>query len=117
METVTAKWRVLETTGQQITITLRLHYDNTSAKIETFFKFLCGKKVKLIDHVTSEQGIKDHGSTHISSLSVLQSVIIMDPVRRLQLGRVLIQLDDQQNIVALKHQHQQVIRQRRLRRQ
>ncbi len=41
----------------------------------------------------------------------------MDPVRRLQLVRVLIQLDDQQNIVALQHQHQQVICLRRLRRQ
>ncbi len=41
----------------------------------------------------------------------------MDPFRRLQLVRVLIQLDDQQNIVALQHQHQQVIRQRRLRQQ
>ncbi len=41
----------------------------------------------------------------------------MDPVRRLQLVRALIQLDDQQNIVALQHQHQQVIRQCRLRRQ
>ncbi len=40
----------------------------------------------------------------------------MDPVRRLQLVRALIQLDDQQNIVALQHQHQ-VIHQRRLRRQ
>ncbi len=89
-----AKWQVLETTGQQITITLQLHYDNTSAKIETFFKFLCAKKMKLIDHVTSEQGIKDHGSTRISSFSVLQSVIIMDPVRRLQLVWALIQLDD-----------------------
>ncbi len=44
METVTATWRVLETTGQQIIITLRLHNDNTSAKIETYFLFLCGKK-------------------------------------------------------------------------
>ncbi len=41
----------------------------------------------------------------------------MDPVRRLQLVRALIQLDDQQNIVALQHQHQQVIHQHRLRRQ
>ncbi len=41
--------------------------------------------------------------------------IIMDPVRRLQLVRALIQLDDQQNIVVLQHQHQQVIRQRKLR--
>ncbi len=41
----------------------------------------------------------------------------MDPVCRLQLVRVLIQLDDEQNIVTLKHQHQQVIRQCRLRRQ
>ncbi len=71
--------------------------------------------MKLIDHVTSEQGIKDHGSTHISSISVLQTVIIMDPVRRLQLVRVLIHLDDQQNIVAFQHQHQQVIRQHSLR--
>ncbi len=71
--------------------------------------------MKSIEYVTSEQGIKDYGSTHISSFSVLQSVIIMDPVFRLQLGRVLIQLDDQQNIVALQHQHQQVIHQRRLR--
>ncbi len=39
----------------------------------------------------------------------------MDPVRRLQLVRALIQLDDQQNIVEL--QHQQDISQRRLRRQ
>ncbi len=70
METVTATWRVLETTGQQITITLQLHNDNTSAKIETYFLFLCGKKMKLIHRVTSEQGIKDHGSTHISSFSV-----------------------------------------------
>ncbi len=37
----------------------------------------------------------------------------MDPGRRLQLVQVLIQLDDQQNIVAV--QHQQVVRQRRLR--
>ncbi len=70
METVTAKWRVLETTGQQITITLRLHNDNTSAKIETYFLFLCWKKIKYIEHVSSEQSIKDHGSTHISSFSV-----------------------------------------------
>ncbi len=41
----------------------------------------------------------------------------MDPVRRLQFVRALIQLDDQQNIVALQHQHQQVIHQHRLRRQ
>ncbi len=39
----------------------------------------------------------------------------MDPVRRLQFVLALIQLDDQQNIVALQHQHQQVIRQCRLR--
>ncbi len=39
----------------------------------------------------------------------------MDPVRTIQLVRALIQLDDQQNIVAV--QHQQVIRQHRLRRQ
>ncbi len=39
----------------------------------------------------------------------------MDPVRRLQL--ILIQLHDQQNIVALQYQHQQIVRQRRLRRQ
>ncbi len=71
--------------------------------------------MKLIDHLTSEHGIKDHGSTHISSFSVLQSVIIMDPVRRLQFVRALIQLDYQQNIVAVQHQHQQVIRQCRLR--
>ncbi len=58
-----ATWRALETTGQQITITLRLHNDNTSAKIERYFLFLCGKKMKLIHHVTNEQGIKDHGST------------------------------------------------------
>ncbi len=65
-----AKWRVLETMGQQIIITLRLHNDNTSAKIETYFLFLRGKKMKLIYHVTSEQDIKDHCSTHISSFSV-----------------------------------------------
>ncbi len=41
----------------------------------------------------------------------------MDPVRRVQLVRVLIQLDDQQNIVALQHQNQQVIHQRMLRQQ
>ncbi len=41
----------------------------------------------------------------------------MDPVHRLQFVHALIQLDDQQNIVALQHQHQQVIRQRRLRHQ
>ncbi len=41
----------------------------------------------------------------------------MDPVHRLQLVQALIQLDDQQNIAALQHQYQQVIRQRRLRRQ
>ncbi len=41
----------------------------------------------------------------------------MDLVHRLQLVRALIQLDDQQNIVALQHQHQQAIRQRRLRQQ
>ncbi len=40
----------------------------------------------------------------------------MDPVRRLKLVWALIQLDDQQNIVALQYQHQQVIRQCRLRR-
>ncbi len=56
--------------GQQIMITLRLHNDNTSAKIETYFLFLCGKKIKFIEYVSSEQGIKDHGSTHISSFSV-----------------------------------------------
>ncbi len=39
----------------------------------------------------------------------------MDSVRRLQLVQVLIQLDDQQNIVALQHQHQQVMRQCRVR--
>ncbi len=39
----------------------------------------------------------------------------MDSVRRLQLVRVLIQLDDQQNIVEIQHQRQQVICQRRLR--
>ncbi len=39
----------------------------------------------------------------------------MDPVRRQQLVRALIQLDDQQNIVVLQHQHQQVIHQCRLR--
>ncbi len=44
-------------------------------------------------------------------------LIIMDPVRSLQLVRVLIQLVDQQNIVALQHQHQQVIHQCRLRQQ
>ncbi len=70
METVMVTWRVLETTGQQIIITLRLHNNNNSAKIETYFLFLCGKKMKLIHHVTSEQGIKDHGSTNISSFSV-----------------------------------------------
>ncbi len=32
METVTAKWRLLETTGQQKATTLRLHNDNTSTK-------------------------------------------------------------------------------------
>ncbi len=58
-----------------------------------FFIFVW-KKMKLIDHVTSEHGVKDHGSTHISSFSVLQSVIIMDPIRSLQLVRALIQLDD-----------------------
>ncbi len=72
--------------------------------------------MKLNHHVTSDQCIKDHDSTHISSFSV-ESVIIMDSVRRLQLVRVLIQLDDQQNIVAVHHQHQKVISQRRLRRQ
>ncbi len=56
--------------GQQITITLRLHNDNISARIGTYFLFLCGKKIKFIEHVTSEQGIKDHGSTHISLFSV-----------------------------------------------
>ncbi len=44
METVMATWRVLKTMGQQITITLRLHNDNTFSKIETYFLFLCGKK-------------------------------------------------------------------------
>ncbi len=49
IETVTVKWRVLETTGQQITITLRLHNDNTSAKIETYFLNFCvGKKWNLL---------------------------------------------------------------------
>ncbi len=55
---------------ETVTITLRLHNDNTFAKIETYFLFLCEKKMKFIDHVTSEQGIKDHGSTHISLFSV-----------------------------------------------
>ncbi len=32
--------------------------------------FLWRKEMKFIDHVTSEQDIKDHGSTHISSFSV-----------------------------------------------
>ncbi len=36
---------------------------------------------------------------------------------RLQLVRALIQLDDQQNIVALQHQHQHVMCQHRLRQQ
>ncbi len=45
--------------------------------------------MKLIDHVTSEQGIKDHSSTHISSFSVLQSVSYMatgDSSQSLQYG-------------------------------
>ncbi len=41
----------------------------------------------------------------------------MDPVRRLQLAQLLLQLDDQQNDIAVQHQHQQVVRQRRQRRQ
>ncbi len=61
--------------------------------------------MKLNDHVTSNQGIKDHDLTHISSFSV----IIMDPVRRLQLVQALIQLDDQLNIVAVQHQHQTMV--------
>ncbi len=43
METVMAKWRVLETTGQQITITLQQHF----CKNWIFFKnFWGGKKLK-----------------------------------------------------------------------
>ncbi len=47
METVTASVR---DNGQQIMITLRLHNDNTCAKIETYFLFLFEKKMKLIHH-------------------------------------------------------------------
>ncbi len=50
METVTAKWWVLETMRQQITITLWLHNDNTSAKIETFFIFVWEKDIYIIPY-------------------------------------------------------------------
>ncbi len=40
----------------------------------------------------------------------------MDPDRRLQLAQLLLQLNDQQNDIAVQHQHQQVFRQRRQRR-
>ncbi len=95
METVMAKWWVLETTGKQIMTILPKHIRKTHPHSWR------EKNMKLNHHVTSDQGIKDHDSTHISSFSV-QSVIIMDPVWRLQLVRTLIQLDDQQNIVAVQ---------------
>ncbi len=58
-----AKWRVLETMGQQITTTLPQHICKN-------LNILVEKKMKLNDHVTSDQRIKDHDSTHISSFSV-----------------------------------------------
>ncbi len=37
---------------------------------QQIFNIFGGKKMKLNDHVTNDQGIKDHDSTHISSFSV-----------------------------------------------
>ncbi len=79
------------------------------------FNIFEGEKKKLYDHVTNNQSIKNHDSTHISSFSAYS--VIMDLVRRLQLAQLLLQLDDQQNYIAVHHQHQQVARQRRQRMQ
>ncbi len=49
------------------------------------------------------------------SYFIILSLVIMDPVRRLQLAQLLLQLDNQQNDI-VQHQHQQVIRPRKQRR-
>ncbi len=79
-----------------------------------------------VDCNNERASVRDNGVTNNDDITTTlqqkfyifggKSLVIMDPVCRLQLAQQFLQLDDQQNDV-VQHQHQQVIRQRRQRRQ